>query len=123
MERASSQERHIKRLQWAIWFSQANLSDFRDGDWINLQQDLKTHYLGAARPQDGVKDVPLPIQPEARGHLEVLQGSVNADLRSIAYHEDKPSDRPVHTSPIEARSVTAQGYGVDEPFELGVVTH
>src|SRR5215510_9386605 len=30
----------IKNLEWAIWFSQADLSSLREGDWINLKEDL-----------------------------------------------------------------------------------
>ena len=31
---------HIKKLNWAIWMSQVNLDTLREGDWLNLKQDL-----------------------------------------------------------------------------------
>jgi hypothetical protein len=34
------QQGHIKTLEWAIRFCQANLSALREGDWINLKEDL-----------------------------------------------------------------------------------
>jgi len=40
MARSPSQEEHIKKLGWAIWLCQVDLGTLREGDWLNLKQEL-----------------------------------------------------------------------------------
>lgn len=40
MKQAQIQDRHIKMLDWAISFCQVDLNTLREGDLINLKQDL-----------------------------------------------------------------------------------
>jgi hypothetical protein len=36
----SLQTEHLKRLEWAIRFSQTELDAFREGDWLNLKEEF-----------------------------------------------------------------------------------
>ena len=40
MKRLSLQTEHLKRLEWAIRFSQTELDAFREGDWLNLKEEF-----------------------------------------------------------------------------------
>ncbi len=45
---------HIKMLKWAIWLCQAKLESLRDGDWINLKQDLNDFVYSGSFHRDQV---------------------------------------------------------------------
>ncbi len=40
MKRSPTQTEHIKKLEWAIWLSQANFEGFTEGDWLKLKEGL-----------------------------------------------------------------------------------
>src|SRR5262245_50702751 len=39
---------YIKKLEWAIWLSQVKLQELREGDWLNLREEL--HDFGYDEP-------------------------------------------------------------------------
>jgi hypothetical protein len=135
MATRSSHERHIRRLEWAIWLSQVNLNGFRDGDWLNLQQDFREHIASSFSasiagvvpiPQEHVDELVVSsLATKAKqGELEKLQRSIKEDLKKIAYSgENEPSDLlPVTTFPIEEASIVVEGYSPNEPFKLSIST-
>jgi len=40
MKQAQIRDRHIEKVNWAIWFCQVDLDTLREGDLLNLKQDL-----------------------------------------------------------------------------------
>jgi len=40
MKRSPIQTEHIKKLEWAIWLSQANFEEFTEGDWLKSKEGL-----------------------------------------------------------------------------------
>lgn len=47
-----TQPEHIKKLEWAIWLSQADLQTLREGDWANLEVDLADFVRGSGTYTD-----------------------------------------------------------------------
>src|SRR5215468_3610885 len=109
MTASPSRERHIKWLKWAIWFSQVDLSDFRDGDWINLRQDLKDYVgsrFGAAIagvitiPQEFIEELVSSLgTKEKQGELKTLQSGIKQDLKSLAYYGE---DESIELLPVKS---------------------
>jgi hypothetical protein len=134
MTRSQSQEDHIKRLEWAIWLSQVNLAEFREGDWLNLQQDFKAYIARSFTASiAGVFQLPKKFvesqvaslaRKEQQSDLEKLQSAIRDDLRKVAYSgEDEPSEMfPLSTLEMKNVSVSVKGYGPDEPFQLDIST-
>jgi hypothetical protein len=48
---------YIKKLEWAISLSQKNLQDLREGDWLNLREELYEFLRGPEAPADLRKEI------------------------------------------------------------------
>lgn len=117
MKQSEIEAEHIKWLVWAILFSQADLDSLREGDWLNLKEDLYEFI-----------DVPAPIQhlvlPPAkrdefvnlisREQVSKIQERIKSDLFAYSYKPDGPSGSPI----IRARAVEFNfvSFGADMPF-------
>lgn len=55
-----------ERLGWALWFAQADLGEWRDGDWLNALEDVEDlAFTGGAQPARGYLGlIPVKGQPE-----------------------------------------------------------
>ena len=128
MKQSPNQAEHIKQLEWVIWFSQADLDGFREGDWINLIGDLRSFvfhstaptghgYLGTSRlvslrRKGGVYQHRNPTKEEITG----IQKQVLEDLRNLSVNVKVPQHHTI-TRPIERVAIAVEGFNPDaDPF-------
>jgi len=133
MNQSEIQEEHIKRLQWAISFSQTDLSAFRDGDWSNAKQDLWEFMRGkeARPPEKQYSGTPTfgsntPFGEwfnwQAKpGKLAHVHDALKEQLQALAYdHQKRPDNMPVEARPIKGVNITVLGSTPDLPFKQSI---
>ena len=133
MKQSPIQGEHIKKLAWAIWFSQAELAVFREGDWMNAKQDLWEFIKGkeprppekqyAGTPHFG-PDTPFGewfnwhAGPKTMANV---QEALRLHLNDLVFDGERPEDLPVCTyPPIKDVEIEVLGYGPDLPFKQSI---
>lgn len=113
MKTAGKHIEHTKRLEWFIWFCQADLNAFSRGDWLNALDFAYDFY------NFGDPDAPLhrggfdiAVTPET---MIDFQPRVLGVLKRLAIHPQQPD--PEQYGPLIQAEVTIGAFGADEPFE------
>jgi hypothetical protein len=139
------QKGHIETLEWAIGFCQANLGALRDGDWINLKEDLYEFIEYGQHTAARLKAI-FPDQDNVGGELKAefckattekeiaeVQGGLKKRLSGFAYskgeqeaallrklrHPDTPG-LPVQRLRITSGTIELQGFRPNEPFRQSI---
>jgi hypothetical protein len=137
---------HIKYLEWAIWFCQETLSNLREGDWINLKEDLykfieygqsEVALLKATFGKDAGEGLKSEFcKATSEKEIAEVQGGLKRRLSGFAYtigeqevailrklrhlrYLDTASG-PVQRLPITNGTITLLGLRPDEPFSQGI---
>ena len=136
-----AQKQHIKHLEWAIWFCQADLSTLRVGDWINVKEDLYefTDYklnrraiLNLTFPNQG--DIAAEYQKDfcettTEKEIAQVQGGLRKRLLGFAYSKGEQEGVvlrkirdwsnecvPVQRLPITSGRMEVGGLKPNQPF-------
>ena len=81
----------IERLRWVVDFANQDLTGFREGDWLNLRDDLR-QLLN--RPIAGIEvKVAFEFQKESRERLGEIQNKLREFLRGVATNNMTLSDK------------------------------
>jgi hypothetical protein len=104
---------HIKRLEWMIWFCQADLKTFSQGDWLNAADSMYDF------ADFGDPDSPLHQEfyryARAKDMVD-FQPRVSKVLRRLAVDPQQPNADDEYGPLINAQ-VTIGAFGADQPFE------
>src|SRR5690242_20438282 len=102
MTEAEIRAGYIKDIEWAILLSQRNLSELREGDWLNLreelyeflqaQEDRKSFFEKATRETIG------KIQQELKTRFEQCADNY------AGWEKRRSADAVLATSPVDARA-------------------
>jgi len=102
MALSAAEKVDIKNLEWAIWFSQADVSSLRAGDWINLKEDLydfididrvKTAQnivamFSQTKPEDYIAEVKKDFcDSTTETDIVAIQGELKKRLLGFAYFQ------------------------------------
>jgi len=105
MALSTAEKIDIKNLEWAIWFSQVDLSGLRVGDWINLKEDLydfihtntvlDIEFLAvvfpATKPEDHIAEHKKDFcDSTTETDIVAIQGELKKRLFGFAYPKGKP---------------------------------
>jgi len=60
MTKSGLEEMHVEKVGWAILMSQSNLDEYRDGDWLNLKEELYNFTYWPVKEVQVVKDSETP---------------------------------------------------------------
>jgi len=108
---------HIKSLEWAVLFSRKDLKSLREGDWLNLKEDLydfiaaptplQTSFLPPSTKEEFIRTV-TPAK------VSQIQERIKSDLFKYSYTPNDPSGEPI----IRAKAVEFNfvSFGPDIPF-------
>src|SRR5262245_23647567 len=122
MALSTAEKVDIKNLEWAIWFSQVDLSGLRAGDWINLKEDLYD-FINTNRVQDIEFLAGLPkdyiaeqkkdfCDSTTETDIVAIQGELKKRLFGFAYPKGKP--QVLHTTNC---TVIVGALTPNEPFQ------
>ena len=116
-----TQKRSDSLLRWAIDFAQMNLVNLREGDWLNLKDDLGNFTIAAGSPNStawdesyetptgGIAPVPSPheaVQDMTPQDFRTLQEEAKKLLRATAVSRLSDDDRERFRNPL-SRSESA----------------
>ena len=142
---SAAQQEHIKSLEWAIRFCQANLSALRDGDWINLKEDLYEFIEYGQHTVAKMKAI-FPDQDNLGRELKSefckrttekeiaeVQGGLKKRLSGFAYSRGEQEVAllrklrhldtacvPVQRLRITSGTIQLQGFKPNEPFSQSI---
>ncbi len=103
-----------ERLRWLVGFLGRDLSRLREGEWLDLEDDLKTFATGTL-PQgpQGSKDLVLaewnPMTPLTREEIHRLQNDLNSGLKSLL--ETGRWDLPKVAAPVFLKRIHTDSTG------------
>ena len=91
MKRSAIEAGHIQMLEWAVWFSQVPFNNLREGDWVNLRQDLHKFVSGAPDAVRSLRSLVAGLGTWAEGrkllsqeNISTAQASLKKWFRSLA---------------------------------------
>lgn len=128
MRRSPTHGEHLKRLELAVWFSQVDLKTFREGDWVNLVDDLNDFVFRSNAPSEkGLLGASRLISLHGTGRVQQLRNSTRKeiesiqavlleDLKALAFDPQTPRQY-ARTSPIKGVSIAVEGFNPHlQPF-------
>jgi hypothetical protein len=142
---SAGQHEHIKNLEWAIWFCQENLSALREGDWINLKEDLY-EFIEYGQNTAAVLKAIFPDRGNPGGELKgefcktttekeiaKVQRGLKRRLSGFAYSKGEQEVAvlrklryldtacvPTQLLPITSGAIQLQGFRPNEPFSQSI---
>lgn len=108
-----------ERLGWALWFAQADLTKWRDGDWLNALEDVEDMALGAAPPTFWATPVKGSSPERVKAQLQPLQGALKGFFERIDQARQRARDsrraerEPIHGGPPRLRFSGWAAFSVD----------
>src|SRR5262249_13773989 len=113
---------HLKKLEWAVWFAQAKLDGFREGDWLNLKEDLYRYCnvpdTGETASGESTIRVLFDAEFDVRKPVAAFQKELRQCLTLIAFSGKKQkSQESVDVDLIRNANVYIVAGRPDRPFQ------
>lgn len=116
----------MQKLEWAIWFSQVPFDSLREGDWVNLRQDLYEFVSGAPDVASSLKSVTAGLGTWTEDREKLLssenistaQASLKKWFQSLAENRVFSMRPSVKMAGMMIRPVGASGYTIEmSPYQ------
>lgn len=114
MKQSEKQAGHIKQLEWAVSFCQADLETFREGDWLNARDSMYdfVNFGNELTPIDRKDFVRVATDKE----IGNAQADINRQLMNLAVDPREPNAEPIVYGNEVDVMLTVSGSAADQPF-------
>lgn len=116
MSSPKQQSESLQQLEWAVRFAQLDLKSLREGDWLNLHQDLSWFVFRMNAPErTGLMGQSRLVNLRAKGQqrsatdqkIPKIQAALLQDIIALTYWPSRPRKHP-YTRPIENVSMLVE---------------